>query len=135
MSKNAAMDFINELRTNVELYDRSLEISSVDEMMEFARKAGYNVTAEDLVEAEKEARRLLSDVSDKAADMVTLSSEELSGVAGGAFFFGENASDGHEMGCILAYHKPDYEETCASNYYCDANNYKSTECHGPYLHK
>ena len=64
MSKNAAMDFINGLREDVDLYDRQLEIGSVDEM----------------------------------------------------------------------YHKPDYEEACISNYYCDANNNKPTECHGPHLH-
>ncbi len=130
MSKNAAMDFINELRTNVELYDRSLEIGSVDEMVEFAREAGYNVTAEDLVGAETEARRLLSDESDKAVNMVTLSSEELSSVAGGEFFTGEEASDGHEMGCILAYHGKHFEEACVSNFYCMSNYYMQQLCHG-----
>jgi predicted ribosomally synthesized peptide with nif11-like leader len=132
MSKNAAMDFINELRTNVELYDNSLHVSSVDEMVEIAQKAGFDVTAEDLAEAEREARRLLSDESDKAADMVTLSSEELSDVSGGAFFLGEDASDGHEMGCFLSYHHDRFTESCVSNYYCFMNYYDQPKCHGPH---
>ena len=135
MSKNAAMDFVNELHTNVELYDRSLEISGIDEMVELARKNGYDVTAEDLAEAETHARKLLSDESDSAAEMVEMSLEELDNVAGGAFFFGEDATDGHEMGCLLAWHHGLYEEDCVSTYYCTTDNYFSPGCHGPHNDK
>lgn len=44
------------------------------------------------------------------------------GVAGGAVWTGENAPDGHEMGCLLFYHYSSYNKKndvwCQNEYYC-----------------
>ena len=135
MPKEAAMRFVQDLRTNVELYDSTLGIRSVGEMVEFARKAGYDVTEESLAEAEKEARTILSAESDNAALGIRLTPEETEAIGGGEMWFGDNASDGHELGCAIAYHGRGYEEKCKETYYCNGSRYATGKCHGPHFNK
>ncbi len=84
--------------------------------MKAAVDAGYDITAEEMIEAEKEYRT-------EKAKKTKLSVDELDAVAGGHGWEGEDAPDGHEMGCAVSYHQYDYQEEtgnwCKDNYYCD----------------
>ena len=56
------------------------------------------------------------------ADLVEeLEPGEMDMVAGGALFFGDDASDGHEMGCVMAYHH--YDWSAENNAWCSQNHF------------
>jgi hypothetical protein len=135
MSNAVARQFIQELRTNTDLYDRSLKIDSVEEMVEFARNAGFDVDVESLIGAEQEARSILSAESDDAAMAIKLTPEEAEAIAGGEMWRGDDAADGHELGCSIAYHGKGYKEKCRETYYCNGSRYATGKCHGPHLYK
>ncbi len=63
------------------------------------------MTAEELSQAENELRHAAYSEA-----VVELGSDELDKVAGGAMWHGEDAPDGHEMGCFFAYHTRAYSE-------------------------
>ena len=128
MSKETARKLITELQTNEELKAKVKGITDPGQLLKIATESGFDVTMEDLVEAEKEYRNTLAKNTDE-----TLSSEDLEAAAGGSFWFGEGASDGHEMGCTACYHGNDWSvengSYCTSSWFCQHQHY-DTRCSG-----
>ncbi|MBO6301813.1 MAG: hypothetical protein J6N15_05195 [Ruminiclostridium sp.] len=90
-------------------------------LLKIALGSGYDVTLEELIEAEKENRKAKAAQTD-----AKLSIDELEDVAGGKAWNGEDAPDGHELGCLIFYHHSGYskenEVWCKDNYYCSGTN-------------
>jgi len=86
------------------------------EMVAIAKELGFDVTAEELEEAVKAMRKAAGEAAKE------LSIDELGKVAGGIFWTGEDAPDGHEMGCFMTYHhhqwSVDNNIWCKSTFYC-----------------
>ena len=127
MSKETAKKLIEELQTNEELKAKIAGITDPTELVIIAADAGYDVTVEEMAVAEKEYRA-------EQAHKTKLSVEELDAVAGGAAWKGEDAPDGHEMGCEIRYHHYSYQEEtgtwCNINYYCEQNYEEHSSGHG-----
>ena len=127
MSKKTAKKLIAELQTNEELKAKIEGIADPAELVKAAADAGYDVTVEEMAAAEKEYRA-------EQAHKTKLSVEELDTVAGGAVWKGEDAPDGHEMGCEISYHHYSYQEEtgtwCDINYYCEQNYEEHSSGHG-----
>ncbi|MBR5091569.1 MAG: Nif11-like leader peptide family RiPP precursor [Ruminiclostridium sp.] len=134
MSKETAKKLITELQTNEKLKAKIKGIKDPDELAKKAVEAGYEVTVDELIEAEKEFRSELAEKNDEKAKKISV--DELENVAGGTWFRSEEAPDGHEMGCQLSYHHLDYSEEnniwckrvhfCNGLYnYCAVNEYAS----------
>ena len=126
MAKENAKNLITELQTNEELKAQVEGITDPEELAKKAIEAGYDVTADELVEAEKEFRKELAEKSDAQAKK--LSVDELENVAGGdanGGWEGEIAPDGHEMGCHICYHGYDWSKEhniwCGRDWYCTGN--------------
>ena len=111
--------FIEELANNEAFAEKVIKVSNSDEIIAIAADAGIQVTAEDLAEAEKQLKMEVSRATEGEMEELTL--DELENASGGAFFAGEDASDGHEMGCFIKWHKADdckqLDEWCTFNYY------------------
>ena len=120
MAKETAKKLIAELQTNEELRAKVKGITDRAEMVKIAVEAGYDVTLEEMTEAEKEYRAELAQKSDE------LTAEELEGAAGGVD--NDIAKDGHEHRCAICYHGRDYEKEnndwCKSEAVCLENYYK-----------
>jgi len=128
MSKETAKKLIAELETNAELKAKVSGITDAAELLKIANESGYDVTMEELTEAEREYKR------DKAAETdEKLSFDDLEGVAGGGLWTGDDAPDGHEMGCAISYHGTDWQIEnniwCLKHWYCQKSLY-STDCKG-----
>ena len=86
------------------------------EVVAIAKELGFDVTAEELEEAVKAMRKTAGEAAKE------LSIDELGKVAGGIFGTGEDAPDGHEMGCFMTYHhhqwSVDNNIWCKSTFYC-----------------
>ena len=86
------------------------------EVVAIAKELGFDVTAEELEEAIKAMRKAAGEATKE------LSIDELGKVAGGIFWTGEDALDGHEMGCFMTYHhhqwSVDNNIWCKSTFYC-----------------
>ena len=78
------------------------------EVAAIAGELGYEVTAAELTQAEL-ALRLAPANREKS---VELNVNDLAQVAGGMFWDGDDAPDGHEMGCFITYH---HWLTCEEN--------------------
>ena len=82
-----------------------------------AKELGLDVTAEELEQAVKAMRRAGGEATKE------LSPDEMDKAAGGSFWTGEDAPDGHEMGCIAFYHQYNYQKEnniwCNKSYYCN----------------
>ena len=94
-----------------------------DEAAAIAKELGFDVAAEDLLQAGNELRRQSPDCETPEV----LSPDDLDTVAGGALWDGEDAPDGHEMGCIMSYHGYDWSRStgnwCKKEYFCVAARY------------
>ena len=81
-----------------------------------AGELGLDVTAEELEQAVKAMRRAGGEATKE------LSPDEMGKAAGGIFWTGEDAPDGHEMGCFMAYHHHQWAVEnniwCKSTFYC-----------------
>ena len=119
MSKETAKKLIEELQTNEELQAKIAGITDPEELAKKAVEAGYDVTVEDLVEAEKEMKAKTAARNDE------LSADELESAAGGRFWGGEEDSDGHELICKLSYH--DYKWMKENNQWCKSDLYKNEQ--------
>ena len=84
------------------------------------------MTAHELIEAEKEFRKETAEKNEAQAEKLSL--DDLDAVAGGDRGDGEDAPDGHEMGCSWSYHgvqwQVEHDVWCSTSYYCK----------GPYYH-
>ncbi|MBO6301818.1 MAG: Nif11-like leader peptide family natural product precursor [Ruminiclostridium sp.] len=103
MSKEIAKKLIAELETNEELKAKVEGVSDPEELLKIAKASGYDVTIEELIEAEKESRKSKAAETDEK-----LSFDDLENVAGGTFWRNDDAPDGHEIGCKLCYHGIDW---------------------------
>ncbi len=122
MSKETAKKLIAELETNAELKAKVSGITDAAQLVKIAVDAGYDVTAEELIEADREHRAEQAKNTDEK-----LSLDDLEGAAGGRTWEGEDASDGHEMGCTACYHGKSYSEEnnewCQKIYYYPGGGY------------
>ena len=120
MSKETAKKLIAELQTNEELKAKIAGIEDKDELVKIAVQNGYDVTLEEMTEAEKEYRAELAKKTDE------LSADELEAAAGGKWSDHEDAKDGHELNCLASYHDYGYQkdnnEWCKDRFYCAENN-------------
>ena len=114
MSKETAKKLIAELQTNEELAGKIAGMTDKEEMVKKAVKAGYDVTVEEMLEAEREFKEQIAQKTD--AQSVELSADELETAAGGAHWQGEDAPDGKELGCEICNYK--YDEMKEKNYWC-----------------
>ena len=128
MSKEIAKKLIAELQTNEELKSRINGVTEPAELVKIAVEAGYDVTLEELIEAEKEYRQALAQKNDE------LSADELESAAGG--MGNDIARDGHEHRCMACYHGSGYErennDWCKSEAVCLDNYYKEQAPENPF---
>ncbi|MBO6229768.1 MAG: Nif11-like leader peptide family natural product precursor [Ruminiclostridium sp.] len=117
MSKESAKKLITELQTNEELKAKIAGITDIAELAKKAVEAGYDVTEAELIEVEKEQRAAQAAKTDEK-----LSLDDLDAVAGGVLWNGDDAPDGHEMGCFWIYYNYDQclgrDWWCSRNYFC-----------------
>ena len=120
MSKETAKKLIAELQTNEELRAKIADITDQSEMVKKAVEAGYDVTLEEMTEAEKEYKAELVQKSDE------LTADELEGAAGGKWWLSEENKDGKEFHCHLCNltyeDQQKSDEWCKENYWCASNN-------------
>ena len=126
MSKEIAKKLITELQTNTELKTKIAGIEDKDELVKIAVQNGYDVTLEEMTEAEKEFRAEMAQKSDE------LSADELEAAAGGAWWLSDNNKDGKELNCAFCnLHYADQaknNEWCQNSYFCNTTN--KTHCDG-----
>ena len=129
MSKESAKKLIAELQTNEELKAKIVGITDIAELTKKAVEAGYDVTEAELIEAEKEQRAVQAAKTDEK-----LSLDDLDAVAGGDLWTGDDAPDGHELGCAACYHHYDWQEEnnvwCSKEWYCQHGHYDGVNCTG-----
>ncbi len=120
MSKENAKKLIAELQTNEELKAKIKGITDPAQLVKIAADAGYDVTAEELIEADRKQRAEQAANTDEK-----LSIDDLEGAAGGAAWRSEDAPDGHEMGCFWSYHGYSYQQEnglwCNQAHYCNSS--------------
>ena len=132
MAKETAKKLIAELQTNEELRAKVNGITDRAEMVKIAVEAGYDVTVEEMLEAEKEYRAELASKTDE------LTADELESVAGGAFGNGDKNKDGRELGCaicdITLGEQRETKEWCRHMHLCAEANFGGTKewCEGAY---
>ena len=114
MTNSKASEFLNKVLSDEELKAQLAEKTPA-QAVELAAELGYEVTEEELIAAEKELRK------QNSPEVVELDLDDMDKAAGGKMWLAENASDGHEMGCILFYHDHQYSmqhnEWCKSEYF------------------
>ena len=119
MALEQAKEFLDKLISNDEMKETFSQINPAD-APERAKEMGYHFTLEELETAEKEVRE-----KDRT-DPEQLNANDLDSMAGGGFWQGEDAPDGHEMGCVVTYHRYNWQKEnniwCNSAYYCISSN-------------
>ncbi|MBR6982787.1 MAG: Nif11-like leader peptide family natural product precursor [Ruminococcus sp.] len=114
MANKKAEEFMNKVLSDEKLKAQLADKSSA-QAAKVAAELGYSVTAEEIAAAEKELRK------QNSPEVVELDLDDMDKAAGGKMWLAENASDGHEMGCILFYHDHQYSmqhnEWCKSEYF------------------
>lgn len=109
-----AVDFLQKVMNDDDLLDR-LKDKPLSDAVAVAAQMGYDVSEDELMAAEASLHE------EKKADVVELDVEDMDKVAGGGMWNGDEAPDGHEMGCNLFFHRWDYsKETgnwCELTYY------------------
>ena len=134
MSLDQAKKFLIQVMKEPALRERITDMEP-SEAAASAEELGFELTVEELLEAEKEFRAERSTESP-----VELEPDELDHVAGGGgtiggslhtdpsmLWRGEDAPDGHEMGCVLTYHNAAWQEK--NNIWCQKEFY----CNGAYI--
>ena len=118
MSRENAKIFLEQAMKDKALKARISDKEPVD-VLAIAKELGLDVTADDLAQAERDLRN----ASGSAEVPVELAPGEMDKVVGGSAFMGEEAPDGHEMGCIWFYHHYNYQKEiniwCKKSYYCN----------------
>ena len=121
MSKEAAVKLTAELQTNEGLKAKIEGVTDKNELVRIANEAGYDVTLDEMIEAEREYKAGVASKTDGVSD--ELSSEELESAAGGSVWMNDNGKDGHELFCIASYHGWDYShqknDYCTNQYHVD----------------
>ena len=118
MALEQAKEFLAKLIADDSLKDTFSQIKPEDAPAR-AKEMGFEFTLEELETAEKEYREANGSNPEK------LNPDHLDNLAGGELWDGEDAPDGHEMGCILTYHGRDWQFSndiyCNTTYYCCHN--------------
>ena len=100
---------------------KDVQEKEYDEIVTKAKALGYDFSAEELISAVNEYRK------DSGNTEINLDPQDLDTFAGGLLWTGEDASDGHEMGCLVSYHHKDWcmenKEYCSKNHYCNYEYY------------
>ncbi len=135
MALENAKKFLEKLLNDEALRVRAAE-KEPDEVVAFAKELGFDVTAKELEEAVRALRQAAGE------EPKELSPDEMDKAAGGTFWNGEDAPDGHEMGCALTYHgynwSKEHNTWCNQSFYCTGNHlnengvYHSLQCHSYY---
>ncbi|MBO6302909.1 MAG: Nif11-like leader peptide family RiPP precursor [Ruminiclostridium sp.] len=112
MSKETAKKLIAELQTNEELKAKIEGITDPAEMVKIAASAGYDVTVEEMLEAEKEFKA-------EQSHKTKLSVDEIEAVSGGGLWQSDDGKDGHELFCTASYH--DFDYSWDKNDWCTKN--------------
>lgn len=138
------LDKVKELLNAVRIDPKAKELlqgvsepRSEEEMIRLcagiAPKLGFDVTEAEIREAITAAA--LERREKTAADMEKLSDDDVEKAAGGtedAFWTGEKAPDGHEMGCFAIYYsyawQRDHHIWCRQEYYCNRGHYSADPC-------
>ena len=119
MAKETAKKLIAELQENEEIKAKIAGITDPAEIVKKAVEAGYDVTLEELTEAEREYKAEMAKRADE------LSADELEGAAGGIFWSSEENKDGKEFNCIYCNLNEEYQvdnkEWCNKVYTCEQN--------------
>ena len=119
MAKETAKKLIAELQENEEIKAKIAGITDPAEMVKKAVEAGYDITLEELTEAEREYKAEMAKRADE------LSADELEGAAGGIFWRSEENKDGKEFNCIYCNLSEEYQvdnkEWCNKVYTCEQN--------------
>ena len=115
MSFENAQVFLKKIAADQELENKTRKLDFPG-VVNVAAELGLEMT-------EDELKRALTDLrKETGVENKDLTPEELDKVAGGALWCGEDAPDGHEMGCLSIYHRQSYqmenEFYCKENYYC-----------------
>ena len=120
MSKETAKKLIAELLENEELRTRIADVTGTDELVKKAAEAGYDVTLEEMLEAEREYKSKIMSKTDE------LTTDELEAAAGGGLWEDEYSRDGKEFGCAVCnLHYEDQQklqEWCRKDFFCSAIN-------------
>ena len=106
MSKETARKLITELQTNEELKLQTSVFTDKKELVRKLNDSGYDVTLDELIEADHEYRQETAGKTDAASTELSL--EELETVSGGEFWVNDDGKDGHELFCLSSYHGWDY---------------------------
>lgn len=126
MSIETAKRFLEQVKADEQLQKRMSGLKP-GEVEGFAKELGFDVTGEEV----EKALRQLRETGEQPKD---LDPDELDNVAGGYWWMGEDAPDGHEMGCDITYHHYSYQKEnniwCNKEYYCngDYKQYKGFHC-------
>ena len=114
---------VKALQDDAALREKIAAMNNPEEMLKFANDSGYDVTMEELEEVDKALREAKAEETEEVA----LSFEDVENVAGGIMTVqGEDASDGHEIGCSTSYHGYKWcvenDEWCIRLLYCTGGN-------------
>ena len=105
--------------------DKSADVEGIIRYFaEAAKRLGFDLTEEEIregfKEVEEQRRKRTAAVTD---EIENLPDNEVESAAGGMLWNGEDAPDGHEMGCMLTYHGRDWQIMnhvwCEKSYYCN----------------
>jgi len=117
MSKEIAKKLIAELQTNENLKMHVQNFTDKNELVKKLNSEGYDVTLDELIEADNEYRKQLSEKTDSTSE--ELSDDELASVSGGEIWMCDEGKDGHELFCLSSYHGWDYSRE--HNDWCTKN--------------
>ena len=130
MPQDNVIKFYDAAQANVELGKKVENIKNPEDLIGIAAEAGFDITIEDLIAAEQELRKNVIMFEELSLDAL----EEVSG--GGGAWEGQNAEDGHEMGCIRAWHDKNWQEEnnvfCVGSYYTRDSFENRSDCNNSF---
>ena len=115
MAKEQAMQFLKLLDSDEALQEQ-LRDKTPKDAVEVARGLSFDITEDELTQA---AAALKAERANQV-DLEKLTLENLDTVAGGVFWDGETAPDGHELGCAIFWYGNQWQEK--NGIYCGKMN-------------
>lgn len=114
MAYEDAKNYLEKAIKDEELRTR-LEGKEPDEAAVMAKELGFDVSAEEIVQAERDLRISSTEVN------IELSPEDLDKAAGGYWWAADDSPiDGHELFCIFTWHdsswSKEHDDWCTKNY-------------------
>ncbi|MBR6953855.1 MAG: Nif11-like leader peptide family RiPP precursor [Clostridia bacterium] len=116
MALENAKKFLEMVTADAALAER-LKTMKPEEVTALAAERGFEASARELEQAARALR------SAARPGSVELDPEDMDRVAGGIFWRGDAAPDGHEMACFLTYHNMDWSRE--NNIWCTSNHFWS----------